>query len=71
MKKIIDFLKSEGFLCLLITFLICAFLPARTGLVSMLLLLACNVIYTKNADIYNVIGFGAGYVLSVIQHMIY
>lgn len=71
MKKIIDFLKSEGFLCLLITFLVCSFLPSWTGLVAMLLLLACNVVYQKEANIYNVIGFGAGYVLSVLQHLIY
>ena len=25
MKYLIDFLKSEGFLCLLVTFLVCAF----------------------------------------------
>ena len=33
MTYIIDFLKSEGFLCMLITFMICAFLGAWTGFV--------------------------------------
>lgn len=70
MKYLIDFLKSEGFLCLLITFLVCAFLGAWTGLVATLIMWICNMGYTARFSLYNTIGFGCGYTLSLFQKLI-
>lgn len=71
MKKMIEFLKSEGFLCMLITFLVCSFLGIWTGLAVTVVMLTSNLIYIKKIDLYNLIGFGAGWALSVLQHWIY
>ena len=57
MTYIIDFLKSEGFLCLLITFMICAFLGAWTGFVVTLIMWVCNMFYCRKFDLYNTIGY--------------
>lgn len=70
MKKIVDFLKSEGFLCMLITFMICSFVGTWTGLAVTVVLLACNRFYTGQWSVYNVIGFAAGWGLAVLQHWI-
>lgn len=71
MKKVIDFLKSEGLLCMLITFLVCSFLGIWTGLAITIIMIACNFVYIKMLNLYNVIGFGVGWGLSVLQHWIY
>ena len=70
MTYIIDFLKSEGFLCLLITFMICSFLGTFTGLVATIIMWVCNMLYAKRFDLYNTIGFGGGFVLTIFQHWI-
>lgn len=70
MKYLIDFLKSEGFLCLLITFLVCSFLGTWTGLAVVLVMWICNMGYTARFSLYNTIGFGVGYLLSLIQKLI-
>lgn len=71
MKKVIEFLKSEGLLCMLITFLVCSFLGIWTGLAVTVVMIMSNFIYTKMLDLYNLIGFAAGWGLSVLQHLIY
>lgn len=70
MTYIIDFLKSEGFLCMLITFMICASLGAWTGFVVTLIMWVCNMFYCRKFDLYNTIGFGAGYCLVLLQKII-
>lgn len=70
-KGFITFLKSKGFRCLLITFLVCAFFNIWTGLAVTVGLIVCNFIYTRVLDLYNLIGFAAGWGLSVLQHWIY
>lgn len=67
----IEFLKSEGFLCMLITFFVCSFLGIWTGLAVTVVMLTSNLIYIKKIDLYNLIGFGAGWALSALQHWIY
>lgn len=71
MKKVIEFLKSEGFLCMLITFLVCSFLETWTGLAVAVVMLISNIIYIKKIDLYNLIGFGTGWALSAFHYWIY
>lgn len=70
MRYLLDFLKSEGFLCLLITFMICSFLGVWTGLVVTIVLWVCNMLYPRKFSVYNTIGFGAGYILTLIEKFI-
>lgn len=74
MKKILNgfiaFLKSKGFRCFLITFLICAFLGIWTGFVVTLIMMLCDLFYTKMFDLYKVIGFLVGWGLVVFQRWI-
>lgn len=68
MEKVISFLKSEGLLCLLIGFFICAFVGVFTGLACTIIMIVCNIIYTKKLTWYNIIGFGCGWALALLQH---
>lgn len=70
MTYIIDFLKSEGFLCMLITFMICTFLGAWTGFVVTLIMWVCNLFYIRKFSLYNTIGFTAGYLLGLLGKMV-
>lgn len=71
MKKILNgfitFLKSKGFRCLLITFLVCTFLNVWTGFVVTLIMMLCDLFYTKTFNLYKIIGFWAGWGLVVFQ----
>lgn len=69
-KGFVAFLESKGFRCLLITFLICAFLNVWMGFVVMLIMMLCDLFYTKTFDLYKVIGFLAGWGLVVFQRWI-
>lgn len=71
MKEIAKFFKSEGLLCLLVSFFFCAFLPVLSGLLCASILSMCNLLYTRVLNIYNLIGFGVGWGFAVLQHWIY
>lgn len=71
MKKIAEFIKSEGVLCMLITFFVCSFLPIAVGFVVIITLSACKVYYTKVLSYYDAIGFVSGWLFSIIPHWIY
>lgn len=55
---------------MLITFMICSFLGTFTGLVATVIMWVCNMLYAKRFDLYNTIGFGGGFVLTIFQHWI-
>ena len=71
MNKLSEFLKSEGLLCMLATFFVCSFLSVWIGLGCMIILLLCNLFYTKLLDTYKLAGFVAGWIFAVLQHLIY
>ena len=71
MKKIAEFLSSNGVLCMLITFFICSFCPVWVGLGMMVVLIGCKVYYTLVLNWYELIGFVSGWALSILPHLIY
>lgn len=72
MKKLIDFFKSEGSLCMLITFLVCSFIPGWIiQLVVMVILIVFELCCTRLLDTYKLGGFISGWLLAVVQHFIF
>lgn len=71
MKTIIDFLKSEGLLCLLLTFFICAWIGLWAGVCVTVIMILCNIFYTKKLNLYNIIGFACGWGFSLLNHIFY
>ena len=71
MEKIAKFLSSEGVLCMLVTFFVCSFCPIWVGLFVMVVLMGCNIYYTLVLDWYKLIGFIAGWLFTILPHLIY
>lgn len=71
MEKIAKFLSSEGVLCLLVTFFFCSFVPTMAGLMVAIVLIAANLFYTNVLDVYKLVGFVVGWLLTIFLHWFY